>query len=237
MLGDLVRRLAELRVVAAREEQVVHPRERPEPLDLDALPGVVLPRQPAPGEAHAVPVGQQRAVLPPVGVAADRQHQVGQARSRHEAARGHLVRAPQHPGEVGAAAALELLQGAARAAVLLGVLSSLRVVERARGAQPVQLAGNRRVAPGSAAGLRRSSRRSGVRRRQEAVPLGAHETMPVEDQDGPGARRGGDARKRPEERQDQGDNRPAKHLGDATVPRPSGAQVALHRASWNARPA
>ena len=74
----IVEQLAQIVVVGLRLPQRVGLAEGPEPLDLQAFPGVVLPDQRAALETHALAVAQQAPVRPPLPVARDGGEELGQ---------------------------------------------------------------------------------------------------------------------------------------------------------------
>ena len=71
--------------------------ERPEPLDLQALAGVVLPDDPAARELTRAPGGEERRGRPPLAVALQRQEQRGQARRRRAGRRPRRPRRCRAP--------------------------------------------------------------------------------------------------------------------------------------------
>ena len=87
----VVEQLAQVVVVRARLPQRVGLAERPEPLDLQALAGVVLPDERAALKAHALAVAQQPPARPPLPVARDRLEERRQPRDDEVAAGGDRV--------------------------------------------------------------------------------------------------------------------------------------------------
>ena len=100
---------AQRAVLVAGEVVAVGLAERPEPLDLDPLPGVVLPHEPAFGEAHALVGREQRAGRPPLAVACEREEERGQARGDEAALCGDLLDVREHRVELGEARAAQAL--------------------------------------------------------------------------------------------------------------------------------
>src|SRR6202023_2770302 len=80
--------LAQVGVFVAGEKVAVGLAERAEPLDLEALPGVVLPHELARGKAEAISAREQRLGRPPVAVAFEREEERGQPRGAQRAGGG-----------------------------------------------------------------------------------------------------------------------------------------------------
>ena len=115
--------LAQLRVLVPLVVVAVGLAEGRQPLDLDPLPGVVLPHQPAARNAHVLVGARQRFVAPPLDVAFERQHQRGQPRGDQLAGRGDLLHVGDHAAQFGAARAAQVLDGVQRVGVRRGVFA------------------------------------------------------------------------------------------------------------------
>ena len=115
-----------------------------EHLELDALPGVVLPHELRALEADALGACEQRSLRPPRRVGRDRQEERVQPRDRQRAARGHAREVGDHPAEL--ALALAGQPGAGGERVLPGLQAGVVLLLRDRpgGEHAMQLGGDRR---------------------------------------------------------------------------------------------
>jgi hypothetical protein len=138
----LVEQRAQVRVATRGVEEPVPAPERAQPLDLDPLPGVVLPEELAAREPDALAVAQQRPLRPPGAVALQGQEDQGGAAGGEQAGRGQLARVGDHSGQLPAAHAVELLQRRLGVVVGLGPRVVVGLVDRSGGQQRAELGGD-----------------------------------------------------------------------------------------------
>ncbi len=133
---DFAHQLAQVGVFMTGEEEAVALAERGQPLDLDALSGVVLPDQLARRKANPVAAREQRFGRPPEAVAFEREEHCRQPRGDQLPGAGHLLHVAQHGAQLGAAGAADPPDGTFRGnvdAVVLAVgeLGDRPVVQQA----------------------------------------------------------------------------------------------------------
>jgi hypothetical protein len=139
----LVEQGAQLVVVARLLEEPVGAAEGAQPLDLDPLPGVVLPHHLAAREHHALAVAQQRALRPPRAVALQGEEDERRAGGREQARLRDRAGVGEHGVELAPARAVELLQRGLGVVVGLGPRVVVELVDGPGGEQRVELGGHR----------------------------------------------------------------------------------------------
>ena len=173
----LVEQGAQLVVAARLLEEPVGAPEGAQPLDLDPLPGVVLPHELAAGEHHALAVAQQRARRPPGAVALQREEDERGAGGGEQAGRRDCAGVGDHGVELAPARAVELVPRRLGVVVGLGPRVVVKLVDGAGGEQRVELGGHgaRRLGVGGHRGEQdREHRREQGNRR---APHGADRTV------------------------------------------------------------
>ena len=138
----LVEQGAQLVVAARLLEEPVGPAEGAQPLDLDPLPGVVLPDELAAGEHHALAVAQQRPLRPPGAVALQGEEDERGAGGGEQARLRDGAGVGDHGVELAPARAVELLQRRLGVVVGLGPRVVVELVDGAGGEQRVELGGH-----------------------------------------------------------------------------------------------
>src|SRR5207302_328466 len=127
--------LAKVAVFVPGEVVAVRLAERPQPLDLQALPGVVLPHQLARGEADALAAREQRFSRPPLTVAFEREEQGCEARGAEPAGSGDRLDVGEHGAELSPPGAAEPAEQAFCGDERRKILAVGRIADRAGGAQ------------------------------------------------------------------------------------------------------